>query len=250
MALPIESSFLYRVCNNNREHKRSLPPFFLCPSLSPHKKREKGICLGFIIFRVSSNIIQWVSLVFRLICKNCLVTHVRVCAHCSRKARAAHASTTPRLCRKRTTTRNKPSSLSSTLSRLCLFQNCDDDDDDDDDDALFFFVQSELLLCFFEPQRRRCVFASSFFRSEERDDALVVLLLFRRCCREKRRGVVVLLPSSSSPFDKIAARGSAAREETKPKQQQQQQQQQQRLLWGGKETRFVCFVVYVVICVR
>ena len=165
-----------------------------------------------------------------------------VCARAFGKARAAHASTTTRLCRKRT--RNKqPSSLSTLFSRLCLIQNCDDSysydfDDDDTFDVVFFVVV--------EQQRRRCVvvFAllSSFFRSEERDDALVVLLLFRRCCREKRRGVVVLLPSSSSPFDKIAARGSA-QETKKPKQQQ-------RLWWGGKETRFVCFVVYVVICVR
>ena len=42
MALPIESSFLYRVCNNNREHKRSLPPFFFNPSLSPTKKEKKA----------------------------------------------------------------------------------------------------------------------------------------------------------------------------------------------------------------
>ena len=57
----------------------------------PPQKREKGICLGFIIFRVSSNnIIQWVSLVFRLMCKNCLVTQTCVFVRIAHGKRAQH----------------------------------------------------------------------------------------------------------------------------------------------------------------
>ena len=41
MALPIESSFLYRVCNNNRAQKVSPSFLFVSLPLPPQKKRKR-----------------------------------------------------------------------------------------------------------------------------------------------------------------------------------------------------------------